>query len=49
MILEIDKHTVKDAADLEEQLAASDDDGALLLVRRGDATVFVPMKPPAAG
>lgn len=47
VILEIDKKTVNDVGTLDEQLANADD-GALLLIRRGDATVFVPLKPPAS-
>jgi serine protease Do len=47
VILEVDKQPVDGVADLEERLAAADD-GALLLVRRGDATVFVPLKSPAS-
>ena len=46
VILEVDKEEVADIDDLEEQLAASDD-GALLLIRRGDATVFIPLGKPA--
>jgi serine protease Do len=43
VILEVDKSAIKDVKDLEKSLAAADD-GALLLIRRGDATVFVPIK-----
>ncbi len=46
VILEVDKQEIGDVDDLEEQLAEADD-GALLLIRRGDATVFVPLKTPA--
>jgi serine protease Do len=45
VILEVDKEQVADADELNDKLAAAED-GALLLVRRGDATVFVPLKPP---
>jgi serine protease Do len=45
IILEVDRQEVKDLDDLEEQLAKADD-GALLLIRRGDSTLFVPMEQP---
>jgi serine protease Do len=45
IILEVDRHEIKDVDDLEEQLAKADD-GALLLIRRGDSTLFVPMEQP---
>ena len=45
VILEVDKQEISGIDDLEEQLAEADD-GALLLIRRGDATVFVPLKTP---
>ena len=45
IILEVDKHEVKDVGDLEERLAKADD-GALLLIRRGDSTLFVPLEQP---
>ena len=47
VILEVDKTEVNDVGALEQQLANAKD-GALLLIRRGDATVFVPLKPPAS-
>ena len=47
VILEVDKKSVNDIGGRERQLANADD-GALLLIRRGDATVFVPLKPPAS-
>ena len=47
VILEVDKQRASDAAELDEQLAESDD-GALLLVRRNNQTVFVPLKPPTS-
>jgi serine protease Do len=47
VILEVNKQEVANVDDLEERLAASDD-GALLLIRRSDATVFVPLKRPAS-
>jgi len=43
VILEVDKSAINDVKDLEKSLAGADD-GALLLIRRGDATVFVPIK-----
>ena len=46
VILEIDKKPVGDVDMLERKLANADA-GALLLIRRGDATVFVPLEPPA--
>jgi serine protease Do len=45
VILEVDKHAVANTGDLETRLSEAKD-GALLLIRRGDATVFVPLKPP---
>jgi len=45
VILEVDKKAVKDVGSLDSTLADADD-GALLLIRRGDATIFVPMKAP---
>jgi serine protease Do len=43
VILEVDRYEVKDSAQLQEKLDESDE-GALLLVKRGDATLFVPIK-----
>ncbi|MBW2542476.1 MAG: DegQ family serine endoprotease [Deltaproteobacteria bacterium] len=43
VILEVDRSEVEDVGDLRSQLEAADD-GALLLIRRGDSTVFVPIK-----
>jgi serine protease Do len=43
VVLEVDKAEIKSVADLEKSLGESGD-GALLLIRRGDATVFVPIK-----
>ena len=43
VILEVDKAEIRSVADLEKSLGESGD-GALLLIRRGDATVFVPIK-----
>jgi serine protease Do len=43
LILEVDRTEVKTAAELQERLAKAGD-RALLLVRRGDATIFVPLK-----
>jgi serine protease Do len=45
VILEIDKNEIADVGDLETHLAEADE-GALLLIRRGDATIFVPLKAP---
>jgi serine protease Do len=45
IILEVDKQEVKNVDGLEEQLAKADD-GALLLIRRGDSTLFVPLEQP---
>jgi serine protease Do len=43
VILEVDRTAIEDVDDLRAQLDAADD-GALLLIRRGDSTVFVPIK-----
>ena len=43
VILEVNRSEVNDVQDLREQLADADT-GALLLIRRGDATIFVPVK-----
>jgi len=43
VILEVDRSAIGDVGDLRTQLDAADD-GALLLVRRGDSTIFVPIK-----
>ncbi len=43
VILEVDRTEINDVDDLRAHLEAADD-GALLLVRRGDATIFVPIK-----
>ena len=43
IIVELDRKGVKDAKDLSKRLDASKD-GALVLVRRGDATLYVPLK-----
>jgi serine protease Do len=43
IILEVDRNEVKGVSDLRSQLEQADD-GALLLIRRGDATIFVPIK-----
>jgi serine protease Do len=43
LILEVDRSAVSSTSELQERLAAADD-RALLLVRRGDATIFVPLK-----
>ncbi|MCH8133077.1 MAG: Do family serine endopeptidase [Myxococcales bacterium] len=45
VILEVDKQEVSDVGRLDELLSQADD-GALLLIRRGDATVFVPLPAP---
>jgi len=43
VILEVDRAEVNNVESLRAQLEAADD-GALLLVRRGEATIFVPIK-----
>jgi serine protease Do len=43
VILEVDRYAVKNTAALREKLEEADD-GTLLLVRRGDATLFIPLK-----
>jgi serine protease Do len=43
VIVEVGREPVQDVDDLRAKLAESEK-GALLLVRRGDATVFVPLK-----
>jgi serine protease Do len=43
LILEVDRSQVKTASELEARLGQADG-RALLLVRRGDATIFVPLK-----
>jgi serine protease Do len=43
IILEVDRSQVEDVGDLREKLGAVEET-ALLLIRRGDATVFIPMK-----
>ncbi len=43
VILEVDRSEVNSVNELRSRLEAADD-GALLLVRRGDATIFVPIK-----
>jgi serine protease Do len=45
IILEVDKQKVANSTDLEKQLSKADD-GALLLIRRGDSTLFVPLEQP---
>ena len=45
VILEVDKQEVSDVGRLDELLSQADD-GALLLIRRGDATVFMPLPAP---
>jgi serine protease Do len=45
VILEVDRRPITNVADLEERLAAIDK-GALLLIRRGDNTLFMAMKRP---
>jgi serine protease Do len=47
VILEVDKRESNNVRALEQQLADADD-GALLLVRRGEQTLFVPLKPPTS-
>jgi serine protease Do len=43
VILEVDRSEIEDVDDLRAQLEAADD-GALFLIRRGDATIFIPIK-----
>ena len=43
VILEVDRFEVKNTAQLQEKLEESDE-ATLLLVKRGDATLFVPLK-----
>jgi serine protease Do len=43
VILEVDKSAIQDVGDLRTQLDAADE-GALFLIRRGDSTIFVPIK-----
>jgi serine protease Do len=43
VILEVDRSEIEDVDDLRAQLNAADD-GALFLIRRGDSTIFVPIK-----
>ncbi len=48
VILEVDKQEVRDVNQFEKQLGEAGD-GALLLIRRGDATIFVPVKKTSTG
>jgi len=43
VILEVDRYAVKNTAQLREKLEEADE-GTLLLVKRGDATLFIPLK-----
>ena len=43
VILEVDRSEIEDVDDLRVQLDAADD-GALFLIRRGEATIFIPIK-----
>jgi len=43
VILEVDRYAVKNTAQLREKLDEADE-GTLLLVKRGDATLFIPLK-----
>jgi len=43
VILEVDRSEIEDVDDLRAQLDAADD-GALFLIRRGEATIFIPIK-----
>jgi len=43
VILEVDRYAVKNTGQLREKLEESDE-GTLLLVKRGDATLFIPLK-----
>ncbi|MEE9608022.1 MAG: Do family serine endopeptidase, partial [Myxococcota bacterium] len=46
VLLELNREPIASAADLAAKLDAAGK-GALLLVRRGESTIFVPLKPPA--
>ncbi len=43
VILEVNRSTVNDVEALRDELASTEH-SALLLIRRGDATIFVPVK-----
>lgn len=43
VILEVDRSEIEDVDDLRAHLDAADE-GALFLIRRGDATIFIPIK-----
>ena len=43
VIVEVDKESVKDADQLQEHLSDADE-RALLLIRRGDSQLYVPIK-----
>ena len=43
VIIEVDRHEVKNTDDLQAKLE-SDDESILILIRRGDSTLYVPMK-----
>jgi len=43
VILEVDRSEIQDVDDLRAQLNAADD-GALFLIRRGESTIFIPIK-----
>jgi len=45
VILEVDRSAVRNVGELRKRLEAADE-GALLLIRRGDSTIFVPIKRP---
>ncbi len=48
VILEVDRDEIASVSDLKRKLDEADQSrGALLLIRRGEATVFVPLKRPA--
>jgi len=40
----VDRQEVGSVADLKKLLTAAEDGGVLLLIRRGDSTLFVAMK-----
>jgi serine protease Do len=48
VILEVDKQEVRNVGQFEKKLAEGKD-GTLLLIRRGDATIFVPVKKSSTG
>jgi serine protease Do len=43
VIVEVDRHEVKSVAELQKRLAETDE-RVLMLVRRGDSQLYVPLK-----